>query len=293
MSLGPRVGCVILNWNGWQDTTACLDALRLTPYPNLFTVVVDNGSTDDSVLRIRAAHKDASLIETGKNLGFSGGNNVGIREALRQNCDYIWLLNNDTEASPEVLPEMVRTAESNPKVGAVGSVILYTDAKRNVNAWGGGRVNRWIGRCWHITVPPKDGRGLDFLTAASLLVRRKAFEQVGLMDDRFFLYWEDVELCFRLRRYGWKLAVATRGTVLHKVGASSSKNTRALERYYTNSGMRFLAEFSPVPPVSKMLFVSQRVLNRLVRARLDSAGDVLRGVRDYLLRNRSAELPLC
>ncbi len=96
MTAQPDVTCILLNWNGWRDTVECLKALKECRYRNLTIIVVDNGSTNDSVARIRAAHPDVLLLESGKNLGFAGGNNIGIRYALAQGAEYVWLLNNDT-----------------------------------------------------------------------------------------------------------------------------------------------------------------------------------------------------
>jgi GT2 family glycosyltransferase len=288
----PLVTCVIVNWNGWQDTIACLDSLRRIEYSNLLVVVVDNGSTDDSVARLREAHPDVCLIENGRNAGFAGGNNTGIREAMRHDTEYIWLLNNDTVPAPGALREMIDMAQADPMLGAVGSVLFYASAPKKVQAWGGGWINLWFGHSTHATEQPRDGRELDFLTAASMLVRRIVFEQVGLMDDRYFLYWEDAELCYRLRRSGWKLGVAPQGTVLHKVNASAKKDKGAVDCYFTTSGIRFLCEYSSIPFFSAALFLSLRILNRAVRGKADRIREVCRGAGDYLARDRRAALPL-
>lgn len=288
----PLVGCVIVNWNGWRDTVACLDALRRIEYSRLFVVVVDNGSSDDSVSRIRAAHPAVCLVQTGKNLGFSGGNNAGIREVMRQEVKYVWLLNNDTEPEPAALRELVRSAEADFRVGAVGSVLHYAAALQTIQAWGGGWINLWNGYSAHATAPPRSGRRLDFLTAASMLIRRKALEDVGLMDDRFFLYYEDADLCFRLRKNGWNLDVARDAIVLHKVNASTGKRTSPTDRYFTSSAIRFLSQYSPVPLLAAFLFLSRRVLHRALAGRVEAIRNVWRGVQDYRNRDRWAALPL-
>jgi GT2 family glycosyltransferase len=285
------VGCVILNWNGWPDTVRCLDALRSFDYSQLFVEVVDNGSTDDSVARIQAAHPAVRLLQTGKNLGFAGGNNAGIREVLLQGVKYVWLLNNDTQPQPGSLRELVRTAEADFKLGAVGSVLHYTSSPGKIQAWGGGWINLWTGYSSHATTHPRCRRRLDFLTAASLLVRSKALADVGLLDDRFFLYWEDAELCFRLRKYGWSLGVAPRAVVLHNVNASARRSTTPVDRYYTSSAIRFLAQYSPVPLLAASLFLSRRVLNRAVKGRVKAIHSVWQGVEDYRNRDRWAKLP--
>ena len=128
----PTVYIILLNWHGWRDTIACLDSLASLDYTNYHLQVVDNGSTDNSVACIRAAHPEVSIIETGRNLGFSGGCNVGVRRALEEGADYIWLLNNDTTVDPQALSAMVAVAETDPKVGAIGSVLYYLDNPKDI-----------------------------------------------------------------------------------------------------------------------------------------------------------------
>lgn len=292
MNSEPLVGCVIINWNGWCDTVACLNALRSIAYSRLFVVVVDNGSTDDSVFRIQTAHPDIFVLQTGKNLGFAGGNNAGIREVMLRGVKYVWLLNNDTQPSPNALRELVRAAEEDFRLGAVGSVLHYASAPRKIQAWGGGWINLWIGYSSHATARPKPGCRLDFLTAASMLIRRTALEDVGLMDDRFFLYWEDAELCFRLRKHGWGLGVASNAMVLHNVNASAQRSTTPIDRYSTASAIRFLSLYSHVPRLSSFLFLFFRVLRRALAGRLKAIRNVWKGVQDYRNRDRWAALPL-
>jgi GT2 family glycosyltransferase len=277
----PAVYVVVLNWNGWRDTIRCLDALALGTYPDLHVVVVDNGSTDDSVEELRRAYPKLSLLETGQNLGFAGGSNPGIRHAIKQNADFIWLLNNDTEPEPDALTHMVRRAQSDPHIGSVGSVLLSSNRTR-VLAWGGGRVNRWMGYSRHATGPEND-RWFDYITAASMLVPRKAFEQIGLLDERYFLYWEDIEFGFRLRRNGWRLAVASDSRVIHKENGSTEGNRSILTRYSTVSAMRFLIDYSPLSGVSAMLFLTMRVTRRIFTGHVKDAIAVVQAGQSFLI----------
>src|SRR6202171_5533946 len=137
----PSVGCILLNWNGWRDTVDCLAALARLNYENVSVIVVDNGWADESVRRIREAAPGILVLETGSNLGFAGGNNVGIRHALARGADYIWLLSTDTDQDPPALGQLVRKAESNARLGEVGSVLVYADEPSKIQAWGGGRVS--------------------------------------------------------------------------------------------------------------------------------------------------------
>jgi heptosyltransferase II len=286
----PPVGCVLLNWNGWRDTLLCLETLARLDYPNFFAVVVDNGSTNDSVARIRAAYPDVPLVETGKNLGFAGGVNAGIRYVLQRHVDFVWLLNNDTEPRPDALTELVRKAVSDPAFGAVGSVLLYAHDPKAVQAWGGGRINRWVGHASHAVAPRQDA-WFDYLTFASVLLSRRALEEVGLLDESYFLYWEDGDLSFRLRRRGWKLGVASGATVLHKENASSGGDRSKVDRFSTASGIRFLRSYAPLAWLSVPLYITLRIAKRLLMGRFSRIGDVTGGVRDYLASRRDSNVP--
>jgi GT2 family glycosyltransferase len=284
-SAQPSVACILLNWNGWEDTVGCLTSLSKLNYRNFLTIVVDNGSSNDSVTRLRDACPEILLLETGRNLGFAGGNNVGIRHAISQRVEYIWLLNNDTEPHPDALTELVNKAASNPRFGAIGSTLMYAHDPNSVQAWGGGRINVWIGRSFHTLVPQEDG-WFDYITAASVLIPRRALEDVGLLDDGFFLYWEDGDLSFRLRKKGWKLGVAAGSTVLHKEHASTGRNRRVIDRYVIASGIRFLHKHSPAPWLSIPLFLALRIWKRLLSGQFRRVGDIAGGIRDYLFSGR-------
>jgi GT2 family glycosyltransferase len=288
----PAVICVLLNWNGWRDTLACLRALAASDYPNMSLLVIDNGSTDGSVEHIRRAHPDIRLIETGRNLGFGAGANVGLRHALESHVDYVWLLNNDTEPHPQALSELVTKAGGNPALGAVGSVMRYLHDPQRIQAWGGGRVSEWVGRSIHAVTPQADD-WFDYITAASVLLSRRALEDVGLFDERFFLYWEDVDLAFRLRARGWRLGVAANSSVLHKENASTGGDRNVVARHSTASGLRFLSKYSPLPWLSIPLFICMRAARRLSSGQIRDIGSVTAGLRDYLnseRRERAAPL---
>lgn len=276
----PTVAAIVLNWNGWSDTIACLQALERVEYPSISIVVVDNGSTDDSVSRIRHTFPRVDLVETGCNLGFAGGVNAGIREAFKRQLDYVWLLNNDAAPLPGALAALVRKAQSNPRLAEVGSVLLYTDRPDVVQAWGGGRVNRWMGRASHAT-RRHDDDWFDYLTAASVLLRRASLEDVGLFDENFFLYWEDTDLSVRLRMNDWKLGVAPDALVLHRENGSTGRNRHMVDRFSTSSGILFLRKHSPAPWLSIPMFVMLRIAKRLLCGSLSGVGDIVSGLGDY------------
>lgn len=275
-----EVSCVVLNWNGWADTLECLGSLKECAYSHLTIIVVDNGSTDDSVGRIKAAYPDILLLESENNLGFSGGNNIGIRRALDTGADYIWLLNNDARPAPDALCALVTKAVSDKSIGAVASICYYADAPSTVQAWAGSRVNLWIGYGGLCTEPHKDD-WFDSLNGTSMLVSRAAIEHVGLLDEGFFLYWEDTEFCLRLRERGWRIAAAPGSRVLHKVNASTGGNKIVLDRYQTASGLRLLRLYSPAPNLAQFLFLAIRFTRRILRLEFARCKAVRAGIRDY------------
>lgn len=270
----------MLNWNGWQDTIECLDALRECTYPRLKVIVVDNGSTDNSISAIRAAHPEILLLESKKNLGFAGGNNIGIRYALECGAEHIWLLNNDTKPAPDALSALVAKISTDHGIGAVASICYYADAPSKVQAWAGARVNLWIGYARNTTEPHEDN-WFDSLYGASLLIRRTALQECGLLDEFFFLYLEETEFCLRLRQKEWRLGAASDSHVLHKVNASTSANKIVIDRYFTASGLRLLQLHSPAPRLASFLFLAVRFARRLLKLQFERCRYVWAGVQDY------------
>jgi len=261
--LRPKVHIVLLNWNSWSETSVCLPSVQSLDYENRKVIVVDNGSTDDSVGRIQEGFPWVEVILAGKNLGFPRGCNVGIRRALADGADYVWLLNNDATVDPGALDALVDKAESDPRIGAVGSAIYCMEEPTQLQAWGGGYVNFWMGRARQFLKPVADDK-IQYITGASLLIPRRALETVGLLDEGIFLYWDDPEYCWRLRNTGWKLAVAAQSKVWHKgMSAYGSKNPR-LDTFYNASAARFFTRYSPTPLLSVWVGVSLRIAKRLM-----------------------------
>lgn len=241
-----RVAIVVLNWNGSKDTQLCLSSLRQLNHKNYEVIIVDNDSSDDSVDRIRCDFPEVTVIETGDNRGFAGGCNRGISRALSNGADFVWLLNNDTIVDAEALQSLVKKAQEDRRIAAVGSAIYSMEEPHRLQAWGGGHVNFWLGRSRHFLVPMPDD-AVDFITGASMLVSRKALESVGLLDEQFFMYWEDADFCLRLRKSKWKLAVAGDSKIWHKGSASVGKDSVTLDRYFNTSAAQFFRRHAAVP----------------------------------------------
>ena len=230
---------MVVNWNGCEDTLACLASLQAVDYAPLDLLVVDNGSTDGSVPAIRAAFPDVEVIETGRNLGFAGGGNAGIEAALTRGVEFVLLLNNDTVVSPGFVRELVEVARATPDVAAVSPKIYYHADPTRV--WYAGA--RWVAA--HATFEHVgqgtldgddhgDGRPVDtdYACGCAMLVPAAVLRRVGPFDSDLFLLYEEVDWCFRARRLGLRSLLAPRAAVWHKVSTSFGGRQSALYMYF-------------------------------------------------------------
>jgi len=280
----PLVYILVLNYRAWRDTLLCLKALERLEYPNYRLLVLDNASENDAVAQLRAAFPQLELIVLERNLGFAGGNNVGLRQALAEGADYVWLLNPDTIPEPGALAAMVERAEQDPRIGAVGAVLYEMDNPAQVQAWGGGEVVLSWGLIRLLTHPRQAAR-LSYISGASLLVRRRALEQVGLLDEGFFMYGEDCDYGLRLRKAGFLLAVAPQARVRHKGGTSWHGSLQADENFAAYN-VRLFRKHAPWPRLAVAGYTLFWLAEYSLRGRFDKVGALWRGLR------RGWQLPL-
>ena len=268
MSLPKKVAIIILNWNGLADTLDCLASLSKLDYPAYELIVVDNGSCDDSVNVIRTTCPDIYIIDVGKNLGYVGGNNIGLKYAMQLNADYALLLNNDTKTSLEFLTLLVESAESDPAVGIVGPTIYYFD-QPNVIWSAGGRID-WIqGSTRMIGLNEKDQgqfgstpRSVDFVTGCALLIKMPLISHVGMLDPRFFAYYEETEWCVRVSRAGYKILHVPQAKIWHKISPIAREASPQVHYYMTRNRLLFLrsAKVGVVPWLNTLLLDYGRTL---------------------------------
>ena len=186
----PKVNIVVLNYNGKRVIKKCLSSLFCLTYPNFEVVFVDNASTDGSLELAKTHFAKATFIRNEKNLGFSAGNNVGIRYSLEKAADYVLLLNNDTFVEQEFLFKLMKAAKANPRDGIYCPVIYQGKGER---IWfSGGRID-WIRmKTKHDRENiRKDNTASDFISGCAMLVAKEVFREIGLLDEDYFLYWED------------------------------------------------------------------------------------------------------
>lgn len=238
----PLIYVIILNWNRYQDTLTCLQSLSKIDTPNVQLMVVDNGSRDDSVITIRQRFSQIKLIEAESNLGFAKGMNLGIRAALAGGADYVFLLNNDTIVDPAMLNYLL--AHARPEVGLLAPAIFYMAAPKTIWSTGGGLSAVWLemtGDHGRNQILPQAPQKRGFLSACGLLIPRMILEQVGLFDERFFMYYEDLDYCLRVQKAGYDLVLVPQAHLWHQVSQSSGGSNSPNERYYMalSSGLYF------------------------------------------------------
>jgi GT2 family glycosyltransferase len=276
----PEIACVLINWNNWQDTCACVTSLAQQDYPNLRVLVVDNASSNDSVAQIRAQHPWVTILESPENDGFPRACNLGARHPLAASAHYFWFLNNDTIVPPDTARKLLDKAQADPRAGVIGSVLYYMHAPRTIQAWGGGKISRWTGYNTHFISPNPLGPD-SYLTFASVLIPRPCFNQLNGMYEGAFMYFEDCDFCLRASAAGWHLSVAETTAILHKEGGSGIGPTPRMDRIITTAGLLFMDRHASVPLVSRALFLASRLAKRIVLLRPQAFMAVLQGACDH------------
>jgi len=223
----PEITVVIPNWNGRHLLERCLSALKAQTYSDFQVIVVDNGSTDGSVEWLREHWPTVEVIANESNRGFAAPINQGIRA---NNSRYVAILNNDTQAEPGWLEAMVAAAESDPGVGMVACKLLFADAPDIINSTG--LALDWAGFCWDWRGGQLDDPSASAIeerfgpTGGAALYRRAMLNEIGLLDEDFFLYAEDADLAWRAQRAGWRCLYTPAARVYHAASATSGEGSR-------------------------------------------------------------------
>ncbi len=232
--MNKTIFVITVTWNGIQDTCECLDSLFLQDDVLLNIVVVDNGSTDDAILILRKKYPQVNVIRSESNLGFAGGFNLGIRYAITLGAEYLLIINNDTISNSSMCKNLLLAME-NEEVAVTSPVIYYAqDPKRIWSA--GGFIHPLLleprnshNRRRELSDDPKKR---TFLSGCCMLIKREVFEKVGLFDERFFVYYEDLDFCLRIAQNKFIMMIVPSAKLLHKVSLSSGGEFSPNERYY-------------------------------------------------------------
>jgi hypothetical protein len=290
------VVAVVLTWNGREDTLACLASLESAPDRPDAIVVVDNGSSDGTAKAVRERFPGVDLVRSDENLGFAGGNNLGLARARELGADHVLVLNNDTEVEPGAVQALVEEADRRPDAGSLGSKILFAEPPDLIWFAGArfdpraGYNGRQLGYREH-----DDGRfdgvhETDRACGAAMLVPRPVLDDVGGFDGQLFLYAEDVEWSLRARRAGYRHYVVSASVVRHRVSAAGGGESSPLTLYYGLRNTLVVCErYAPLGPLGtwrrRLVMLGAHLVQALrsprrtagVRAVLDGFRDGLRG----------------
>jgi len=289
----PLVSIIVLNYNGELYIEQCLNSLLGQSYPNFEVIVVDNKSTDDSISILRGFIPQIRLILNEKNLGFAAGNNIGIKAAKGE---LIALFNNDAFADRNWLSKLVTGLLNKPEAGIAAGIIYYVEPDDVI--WSaGGHFDMLTGLSWHLgqyekeTCPSQD---IDYLPGCALLIKREVFNEIGLLDERFFLYCEEVDFCLRAKHAGFKLKYVPEAVVWHAVSAFKKVDPSTSNYLLLKSEFRLIFKLVPwfylplslllriiAVPLAEIIFLGHPVkrLKQTWRAFIDATAEAIRDRR--------------
>ena len=256
-----QLAIVLVNWNSFELTKDSLASLQNTSFTNYDCIVVDNGSDDDSAQQLENSFLNIILLRAGENIGFTGGNNLGMQFALDKGYEYIMMLNNDVELAPNFLEPLVEKLNQDKNIAAVQPLIYFHHDKNLI--WNAGSTyNAWFGICATPNYNQRDAlhaqtnlqKNIDWITGCAFMIRASVLKQVGLLKQGFFIYYEDVDLSFRIKAAGYQLAYAPSSVIYHIAGMSHKTKEKGKEGFvspkvhFLNARNRiwFLKEHTPL-----------------------------------------------
>lgn len=272
-----KVAIIILNWNSYDVTQDCLRSLSKIDIQGILPMVyvVDNASSDGSAEKLVQRFPDIQLLQNTDNLGFTGGNNVGITKGLEDGCDFFWILNNDTTVDRYSLSSLL-DAMKDESVGIAVSKIYfsrgheyhyhrYKPSQRGRVIWyAGGRIDWQNMYASHRGVDEVDDgqynreEETEFATGCSFLIRKKVVKKIGMFDDRYFAYFEDIDLSLRVKRAGFFIRFVPDSIIWHLNAGSTSRPGNSFQQYYQTRN-RFLTGMLYAPPRTKFALIREGV----------------------------------
>jgi GT2 family glycosyltransferase len=289
----PVVFAILVAFNQREETVATLRSLLGSEYPSLHAIVVDNGSTDDTVDFLVNAFAEVIVLANGRNLGFAEGCNVGMRRALVGGAEFVLLLNSDVVLAPDTLAILVDAAQSDPRIGIAGPKVYRWDTPTILQSAGG--IIDWtevrsvlIGDGEQDLGQYDASREVDFVSGSALLARRAVLEQVGLMDPRYFMYYEEVDWCWRTGCAGFRVVCIPRARVWHKDRTSSAGNPYLVNYFTTRNRLFFGTRYASYRGkaylgIDSLLMLMRAVINLGRRERCGWSRAVALGILDFCL----------
>ena len=284
----PLVSIVTLNWNGLQVTSDLLRSIsQLNTYPNIEVIVVDNASKEDPTTPLKEIYPEAIILRTEKNLGFSGGNNVGIRAAKG---DFLFLINNDTEFTPGLIEGLLEVFEKNPDAGVVSPKFHYFYSKGTIEYAGYESVNIFTGRNGMVGCREKDEgqynemRVTNYAHGGAMMVPEKVVKEVGLLHEPFFLYYEEFDWCNQIKKKGYKIYYQPKSLIYHKESMTTGKSSPLKTFYITRNRILFMRRNVPFPGLFVFLLyftcftIPKNTLQFLVKKQKDHLRSFWKGI---------------
>ena len=253
----PLVSIITVNYNQWEVTAQLLTSLQGIDYPNVDVFVVDNGSTNQEIDTLITRFPTVQFIKSKENLGFAGGNNLAVRQSRGK---YLLFLNNDTEVAPDFLQPLVDCLETNPNAGMASPKIKFFHEENMIQYAGSGTMNPYTGRSFFLGNRQVDQGQFDqsaltpFVHGAAMLVSRNVLNITGLMDEHFFLYYEEFDWCARAYRDGFTAWYVAQSVVWHKESVSTGKHSPMKLYYQTRNRLYFMRRNFPLG--QRLLFLS-------------------------------------
>ncbi|MCP4968120.1 MAG: glycosyltransferase family 2 protein [bacterium] len=245
---GPRVFVVLLNYQSAGDLVRCLASVRRSQERDIRPVIVDNASGNGDVARLsKELGPTIPILESPHNGGYAHGNNLGIRYALDRDVDFVWILNPDTQVEPDTLQMLMTTMALRPDAGFVGSLNLHGDSDPATIQFAGGSIDWDAGVVTHsiglgtplASYNRRDAHDVDYVAGTSMLVRRKVFDEVGFLPERYFMYFEETDFQVQAARHGWKSVLNPLAKVWHHQSSTRDLPAPYYTYYYIRNRMLF------------------------------------------------------
>lgn len=238
-----KVSIIILNWNNYKDTKECLESLKKISYSNYEVIIVDNGSENDSTQKLQKEFPQHTYLYNKDNLGFTGGNNIGMEYAIKAGTDFVLVLNNDVIVANNFLELLVNIALKNPNIGIVGPAIYFYREPKKLSPTGG-KINYWrINNKVYDLAKPME---MDWIFGCCLLIKREVIETIGYFYVPFFISYEDVDYCVRAKRTGFKVIYEPKARIWHKSGTSLKKVSIFYYYYFNRNKLLFIKRNAPI-----------------------------------------------
>lgn len=304
----PKVSIITVNYNGKHETAGCLELVNKLTYPNFEVIVVDNASSDGSMEYLKEKFPGVIYLENKENVGWGGGLNTGMEYAIKERSKYFFTLNNDTSFEEDLLEDLIMIAESDPQIALVGPKICYYDDPKRVRSFGLNINYRFLSSPGFLQEDKIDTgqpifhetEEVNLIDDTALLVRVEAIRDVGFYDTQYFMYCEELDLCYKIKKAGYKIVSCPKVVVWHKVSSSSGgEDFNPFVAYYrTRNKILFARKNLPKQFLITLIpYQAAVTLYHLLKAiseqRLDVALAIIQGLVWHLKQQRSKSYKYC